>query len=74
MNDVIFKGMNLSAMKRNFTKLQEIVITQRQEIKLLKKDLGLCFERIEEFKKNDPHGSANIMDIFNKAAKINKRK
>lgn len=49
--DVIIDGMNITAMQGNFVKLKNIVKAQGEALGKQKKDLRLCFSRIEYLQK-----------------------
>lgn len=60
--DIKYEGLNLSALERNFNTLKEIVLEQRELIKTQKKDLRLCFARIEGLKKETK--SDDVRNLF----------
>lgn len=49
--DVKIGGLNISALVKNFDVLKDIVLEQREIIKTQKKDIRLCFARIESLRK-----------------------
>ncbi len=67
-DNVIFEGINLSVMMRNFDRLKEIVKVQADTIGKQKKDIRLCFARIDSLQKlvaKKEDSTASVMsDMF----------
>lgn len=63
--DIIVEGINLSVMMRNFDKLKEIVKVQADIIGTQKKDIRLCFARIESLQKLVAKKEDSTQSVYN---------